>query len=118
MVLQRAMSLARTREIGQQLAQSDQRDLSDLAELAKLLEDLRRPLESLSWQAVRIAYGRASIAVDVQQLQLIEINRQRMELENNPQPVPNEFVLCGIDHESIGIDDMKASKGGKERPTD
>ncbi|WP_372717726.1 tetratricopeptide repeat protein [Novipirellula sp.] len=118
MVLQRAKSLARTREIGQQLAQSDQRDLRELAELAKRLGDLERPLESLSWQAVRIAYGRSSIAEDVLQLQLVEINRQRMELVNNPQPPSRSFVLCGIDHESIAIDDETSVKGEQQRPND
>tara|TARA_R110002073_G_scaffold176633_3_gene334339 strand:- start:8418 stop:9767 length:1350 start_codon:yes stop_codon:yes gene_type:complete len=118
MVLQRAKSLARTREIGQQLAQSDQRDLRVLAELAKLLDELERPLESLSWQAVRIAYGRSSIAEDVQQSQLVEINRQRMELVSNPQPLNRSFVLCGIDYESIAIDDETSSKGEQQRSND
>ncbi|QDT01994.1 Tetratricopeptide repeat protein [Rubripirellula lacrimiformis] len=109
-VLQRATSIARTREIGQQLAQSNQRNLNDLAELAKLLEDLHRPLESLSWQAVRIAYGRSTIAANEQQSQLTEINQQRMELAKNPQPVDKQFVLCGVDYESIATGDTTENK--------
>lgn len=114
MVLQRARLIARTREIGQQWAESDQRDSSDLAEMAKLLEDLRRPFESLSWQAVRIAYGGTSVTADAQQVQLIEINRQRMELIDHPEPATSQFVLCGIDHESIQVGEVTPGERGAE----
>lgn len=116
-VLQRARSLARTREIGQQLAESDQRDLNDLSELAQLLEELRRPHESLAWQAVRIAYADSSIDEDERQLQLTEINRRRVELAKNPIPVDQQFLLCGIDHESIELGDHNAEKLEEDGPS-
>ena len=99
---ERAKWLARTRTIGNQMAASSERNLNTLAELAELLEQLHRPLESLSWQAVRIAYGRSILPKEEQQSQLVEINSRRLQLIASTQPAATEqFILCGVDPDAI-----------------
>jgi len=103
-VTERAQWLARTREIGEEMAANDQRDLNQLAELAQLLDQLHRPFESLSWQAVRVAYDRSILPENEQRSELNEINRKRIQLiESSGPAVTKEFILCGIDPESVRL---------------
>ncbi len=100
---QRAQSLARTRALGNEMAGSNQRDLQKLAELSQLLHQLHRPLEAISWQAVRVAYAGSKLSPQEQQAKLAEINQQRMRASGETQPFASkEFILCGVDLDAIG----------------
>ncbi len=94
---QRADWLVQTQEIGSAMAKSDRRDGAQIAELIELLDQLRRPLESLSWQAVAVAYGSSTLTADQQRSRLNDINRERLRRINEPQTPPDEaFLCCGV----------------------
>jgi len=94
---QRALWLAETREIGNQMATSDRRDIAQIKRLGDLLDQLRRPFESLSWQAVGIAYRRSELTADQQQAQLSDINRRRVRRIDTVQTsLDEDFLCCGV----------------------
>lgn len=95
--LQRGSWLVKTQEIGNAMAKSDRRDENQIAELVRLLDQLRRPLESLSWRAVGVAYGSSWLSPDQQRSLLLDINRERLRWMKEPQLPPSEaFICCGL----------------------
>jgi tetratricopeptide (TPR) repeat protein len=101
-VTERAQLLARTQEIGDTLSQSSDRDPKLVLELARCLEDLHRPLESLAWQAVLLAYSESAITTSERQSRMAEMNQRRLKvIEAKEETASKEFVLCGIDMRRI-----------------
>ena len=57
---------------------------------------------------VRIAYERSTLPAQEQQSQLIEINRRRIEaFQSNEPAASKEFILCGVDPETIAFEKPK-----------
>lgn len=100
----RAKQLEETHEIGSMFTKDESRDPRKVAELCTLLDDLKRPLESLSWQAVAMVYNQQSLGMTNENLtlQLKAINQKRMQIiETGSQSATEQFILCGIEHDPI-----------------
>ncbi|MEC7678031.1 MAG: tetratricopeptide repeat protein [Planctomycetota bacterium] len=100
----RAKQLEETHEIGSLFTKDESRDPRKVAELCTLLDDLKRPLESLSWQAVAMVYNQQSLSMTNENLtlQLKAINQKRMQIiEAGSQSATDQFILCGIEHDPI-----------------
>jgi hypothetical protein len=102
----RVEQLARTQELGTELATSANPTAEQITELADLLEQLRRPFESVAWQAIAVAYRRSSMPpAQVRQL-FAQINQRRMELiESQPATDSDHYLTCGVDPETLAASD-------------
>jgi Flp pilus assembly protein TadD len=100
----RAELIQQTREIGKQLVASTNREDQMLTKLSDLLDELHRPLEALAWRYLQLVYGQSSSAPSNQDAKqaMREINRTRLQrLEANDTEASQEFILCGIDLDSL-----------------
>ncbi|WP_442506437.1 tetratricopeptide repeat protein [Novipirellula sp. SH528] len=94
----RAASIRRTQSIGDAMAESDVRDPKQLSELVRLLDELKRPFESLAWQAVQLAYAQSQLSETQAKEQMTALNARHLQLLQQPNTdAPLEFVVCGVD---------------------
>ncbi|WP_161604716.1 tetratricopeptide repeat protein [Roseiconus nitratireducens] len=99
---ERSRRIRRTQEIGSLFAEGPQRDREQLDELIGLLGELRRPDESLLWQAIRSAHAAAGKPASWLKERLSEINRQRLaHRDRGDFDADSSFVLCGLDVETL-----------------
>jgi tetratricopeptide (TPR) repeat protein len=114
---QRAQLIERTQAIGEEMASSSDRDYDRMTSLIETLEQLSRPFEAFAWRAVRVVYGQAKSALpeaDARQ-RLAKIVAERAErLKSNEPDATRDFLLCGVDLESLGLDaDVGDNSDGK-----
>ena len=103
---QRAQLIERTQAIGAEMADSSERDDAQLASLIESLEQLNRPFEALAWRVVRVVYGQANSRLSDADAKesLAKIVAERGErLQSNEPVATREFLLCGVDLDSLGL---------------
>ena len=86
------------------MASTETREDKELSELIDLLNQLQRPLESLAWRGVQLAYGQAVSPSSNEQSQQIvsQIVADRSKvLKENRGKAPRRFILCGVDLDAL-----------------
>lgn len=100
---QRIAMISRTQELGAEMASGPDRSYGTMTELIELLAKLNRPLESLAWRGVRLAYGQQHGTLPSsqarEQLQQI-LSERESELQRTSAEKYiveyRDFVVCGL----------------------
>ncbi|WP_197454363.1 tetratricopeptide repeat protein [Stieleria varia] len=107
-VLHRSSLIERTQVLGAKMASTELREDAALTELIGLLNQLHRPLEALGWRGVQIGYSQGNSSTtdsDTQRiLEEIVVGRSKVLSEGHARP-SREFILCGIDVDSLPQDE-------------
>ncbi|WP_158222538.1 tetratricopeptide repeat protein [Rhodopirellula sp. MGV] len=119
---QRFEWLAKTKSIGSTMAIKEQRNDAALGELVDCLDQLRRPLESVAWQAIRVVYAQQQGTLSAQQARekLESIRQQRQKLDPSGRDTASaSFILCDIEleqflDESSGDETSTSADDGSE----
>ncbi|QEF97494.1 tetratricopeptide repeat protein [Stieleria maiorica] len=96
----RADLIEQTVAIGARMAAQETRDDAAFSKLIELLDQLHRPLESLAWRGIQLAYSvETSARSESQPQQLLnEVATERAKLlRSNRAQASRRFVLCGVD---------------------
>ncbi|QDV41558.1 tetratricopeptide repeat protein [Stieleria neptunia] len=88
----RAELIAKTHQIGEQMASDPDIDVDAVSRLAELLDQLKRPLEALAWRTVRVAMERSRGTLSAQDASqaIAKINRDRLQRLQSDLTDPTE----------------------------
>lgn len=100
----RSELILRTQDLGDRIIASSGESVQEIANLAELLMQLRRPFEAYAWRTLGLSIRKASslLSEEAARKEMTELNADRMrELESQTQTDSEEFILCGIDLQSL-----------------